>query len=97
MFAILPSRIVSAKNRLSCTPAASTHAAEPTSLSSPTCVKTGRISNRCNPRLSIWDLKTAEAVYQAVPGNRLITGQLLFADRDVVLHCMNIPKLPGIS
>jgi hypothetical protein len=46
---------------------------------------------------TIWDLNTAEAVYQVVPGNRLITGQLWFADKDVVMHCMNIPKLPGIS
>lgn len=46
---------------------------------------------------TIWDLNTAEAVYQMVHGNRLITGQLWLADKDVVMHCTNIPKLPGIS
>jgi hypothetical protein len=46
---------------------------------------------------TIWDLNTAEAVYQVVSGNRLITGQLWFADKDVVMHCMSIPALPGIS
>ena len=46
---------------------------------------------------TIWDLNGAEAVYQAVPGNRLITGQLWFADKAVVMQCTNIPKLPTIS
>jgi hypothetical protein len=44
---------------------------------------------------TIWDLNTAEAVYQEVKGNRLITGQLWLADKTVVMQCMNLPALPS--
>ena len=61
MSAILSSRIVKTTLRLVRTPSASSHCVEPMSLSSPTCVKSGCISNRCSPRLSSWDFKTARA------------------------------------
>jgi hypothetical protein len=50
-----------------------------------------------NLPVTTWDLKTAEGVYQAVSGNRLITGQLWLADKAVVMECMNIPPLPTVS
>jgi hypothetical protein len=42
---------------------------------------------------TVWDLNGVEAVYQAVAGKPLVTGQLWLADRAVVMQCANIPKL----
>jgi len=41
----------------------------------------------------IWNMETIETIYQPVPGQRLITGQLWIADRAIAADCINIPKL----
>ncbi|HLH29582.1 MAG TPA: hypothetical protein VKY31_00160 [Terriglobia bacterium] len=47
-----------------------------------------------NLPVTIWDLGTVEAVYQAVPGRRLIDGQLWLTAKNIVMQCADIPKLP---
>ena len=41
----------------------------------------------------IWNIGATEAIYQPVPGQRLVTGQFWLTDRTVAADCMNIPKL----
>jgi hypothetical protein len=48
---------------------------------------------RPNLPLTIWNMGTIEAIYQPVPGQKLITGQFWLTDRTVAADCMAIPKL----
>ena len=49
---------------------------------------------RANLPLMIWDLGTVEALYQPIPGQKLVTGQLWLTEKAVALDCTSIPKLP---
>ena len=48
-----------------------------------------------NPNLpaTVWSAGMLEAVYQPVRGQALVTGQLWLTDNNVVMQCMNVPKL----
>lgn len=46
-----------------------------------------------NLPVTLWNLGTAEAAYQPVRGNRLVTGQLWLTDKGVAMSCSAIPKL----
>jgi len=46
-----------------------------------------------NLAATVWSAGTLEALYQPVPGQALVTGQLWLTDKTVVMQCMNIPKL----
>lgn len=50
---------------------------------------------RPNVPLTIWNLGTVEVLYQPVPGQRLVTGQLWLTGKTVVTECAAIPKLPA--
>jgi hypothetical protein len=43
--------------------------------------------------LTIWNFGTVEAIYQAIPGQPLITGQLWLTDKTVRSTCTEIPTL----
>jgi hypothetical protein len=43
--------------------------------------------------LTIWNLGAAEAIYQPIPGQKLISGQLWITDKTIAADCMNIPNL----
>jgi len=48
---------------------------------------------RPNLPVTIWNLETVEALYQAVPGQPLITGQLWLTDKTVRMTCSDVPML----
>ncbi|HYR83741.1 MAG TPA: hypothetical protein VE422_06660 [Terriglobia bacterium] len=48
---------------------------------------------RSNLPVTIWNLGTIEAIYQAIPGQALITGQLWLTDKTVRSTCTEIPTL----
>jgi len=43
--------------------------------------------------LTIWNLGSTEALFQPIPAQKLITGQLWITDKTIAADCMNIPNL----
>jgi hypothetical protein len=43
--------------------------------------------------ITIWNLGPAEAIFQAIPGQKLISGQLWITDKTIATDCMNVPNL----
>ena len=43
--------------------------------------------------LTLWNLGSVEAIYQTVPGQQLVTGQLWLTDKQGVAVCAAVPKL----